>query len=251
MKRTILATAIFLLGVSGFAQQMATGYVFEDQNENGKKDRNESGIANVSVSNSQQVVVTDTNGKYEIPVGDDNIIFVIKPSGYVPKINENNLPEFYYIHKPNGSPKSEFAGVKPTGKLPKSIDFGLIPSEEKETFTALIFGDPQPYNLEEIEYFTKGIVTEVEGIKDVPFGLSLGDLVGNDLDLFSPYIKAVKKVGIPWYNLMGNHDMNFDATEDQLSDETYEAHFGPTNYAFKQAAAEANGIPDSFKRFIG
>ena len=77
MKRTILATAIFLLGVSGFAQQMATGYVFEDQNENGKKDRNESGIANVSVSNSQQVVVTDTNGKYEIPVGDDNIIFVI------------------------------------------------------------------------------------------------------------------------------------------------------------------------------
>ena len=98
----------------------------------------------------------------------------------------------YYIHKPNGSPKSEFAGVKPTGKLPKSIDFGLIPSEEKETFTALIFGDPQPYNLEEIEYFTKGIVTEVEGIKDVPFGLSLGDLVGNDLDLFSPYIKAVK-----------------------------------------------------------
>jgi len=118
MKRTILATAIFLLGVSGFAQQMATGYVFEDQNENGKKDRNESGIANVSVSNSQQVVVTDTNGKYEIPVGDDNIIFVIKPSGYVPKINENNLPEFYYIHKPNGSPKSEFAGVKPTGKFP-------------------------------------------------------------------------------------------------------------------------------------
>lgn len=232
MKRTILATAIFLLGVSGFAQQMATGYVFEDQNENGKKDRNESGIANVSVSNSQQVVVTDTNGKYEIPVGDDNIIFVIKPSGYVPKINENNLPEFYYIHKPNGSPKSEFAGVKPTGKLPKSIDFGLIPTEEKETFTALIFGDPQPYNLEEIEYFTKGIVTEVEGIKDVPFGLSLGDLVGNDLDLFSPYIKAVKKIGIPWYNLMGNHDMNFDATEDQLSDETYEAHFGPANYAF-------------------
>ncbi len=232
MKRKILSLVTFLLCLSGFAQTKANGYVFEDKNQNGKKDHNEPGIANVSVSNGQEVIITDTNGKYEIPVSNDNIIFVIKPSGYTVKTNENNLPQFYYVHKPNGSPESEFAGVKPTGKLPKSLDFGLIPSEEKEKFTALIFGDPQPYNLQEIEYFAQGIVAEVEGIKDIPFGLSLGDLVGNDLDLFNPYIKAVKKVGIPWYNLMGNHDMNFDATEDHLSDETYEAYFGPANYAF-------------------
>jgi 3',5'-cyclic AMP phosphodiesterase CpdA len=42
------------------------------------------------------------------------------------------------------------------------------------------------------------------------------------------------KVGIPWYNVLGNHDLNFDAEEDKLADETFEAHFGPANYAFNQ-----------------
>lgn len=55
--------------------------------------------------------------------------------------------------------------------------------------------------------------------------MSLGDLVGDDLSLFNPYIQATKAVGIPWYNLLGNHDLNFDVDTDKLSDETYEAHF--------------------------
>src|SRR5690606_29827647 len=59
-----------------------------------------------------------------------------------------------------------------------------------------------------------------------------GDLVGNDPTLFNPYIKAVKRIGLPWYNVMGNHDINFDVSVDSLSDESYEAHFGPANYAF-------------------
>jgi hypothetical protein len=83
--------------------------------------------------------------------------------------------------------------VDATGKLPKSVDFGLIPQEENQEFTALIFGDQQPYTQEEVDFFAKGIASEVEGIKNVPFGLSLGDLVGNDLARFNPYIKAIKK----------------------------------------------------------
>ncbi|MDT0678638.1 calcineurin-like phosphoesterase C-terminal domain-containing protein [Autumnicola musiva] len=214
------------------AQNSVKGYVYEDTNNNAKKDRRETGIANVAVTNGTQVVLTDNKGKYELPVSDDDIIFVIKPSGYMLKTNENKLPQFYYLHKPNGSPEAEFKGVSATGKLPNSLDFGLLPSEEKEEFTAIIFGDPQPRDLKEIDYFTRGVVSEVEGIKNVLFGISMGDLVNNDLDLFKPYIEAAQKIGIPWYNLMGNHDMNFDAKEDKFSDETYEAHFGPANYAF-------------------
>ncbi|MDT0678490.1 calcineurin-like phosphoesterase family protein [Autumnicola musiva] len=225
---------LLVLGFSSIlsAQDHATGYVFEDNNQNGKKDHREKGITNVAVSNGREVVLTDSKGKYKLPVGEDDIISVIKPSGYKIGSNEDNLPQFFYIHKPKGSPALKFKGVKATGKLPKSIDFALVISEEKEEFTALIFGDPQPYTQQEVDYFAEGIVTEVENIKNVPFGLSLGDLVGNDLDLFNPYIKAVKKAGIPWYNLLGNHDINFEVETDMLSDETYEAHFGPANYAF-------------------
>lgn len=231
MKKIILIWA-FLFSIGLSAQTTATGYVFEDSNQNGKKDRREKGIENVAVTNGLEVVLTDVNGKYELPVGDDDIISVIKPAQYKVRKNDDNLPQFFYIHKPKGSPKSKFKGVEPTGKLPKSVDFALFPTEENDNFTALVFADPQPYSLEEVDFFAKGIVAELEGIENVSFGISLGDLVGDDLSLFNPYIKAVKRVGIPWYNLLGNHDLNFDAPTDKLADETFEAHFGPANYAF-------------------
>src|SRR5690606_5855487 len=107
-----------------------------------------------------------------------------------------------------------------------------IPGEHKESFTTLVFGDPQPYTIEEVNFFADGVVAEVEGIKGVDFGISLGDLVGDDLSLFAPYIQAISKVAIPWYNVLGNHDLNFDVEEDELSDETFERHFGPANYSF-------------------
>lgn len=219
------------------AQSVATGYVYEDTNANGKRDRREPGIADVSVSNGTDVVLTDANGKYQLPVGNDNILFVIKPSGYDVPVNEYNQPQYYYIHKPQGAPELKYAGVAPTGELPKSVDFGLRTSTEPERFTALIFGDPQAYNLSEIDYFYEGIVKELEGVDNVAFGISLGDLVGDDLVLHPPYIEAVGKVGVPWYNVIGNHDLNFDVDVDSLSDETFESHFGPANYAFNYGNA--------------
>lgn len=222
-----------LIATGLHAQDKVNGFVYHDANGNGKKDSREPGIAKVAVSNGVQVSLTDDKGRYELPIGADNGIFVIKPKGYKVPLNEDNLPKFYYLHKPKGSPATlEFKGVTPTGPLPESVDFALIPQQETDDYTALIFGDPQAYTTREMEFFEKGVIAEVAGIKDVAFGLSLGDLVGNDLNLHQPYIKAVKKVGLPWYNLIGNHDMNFDVEVDSLSDETYEANFGPANYAF-------------------
>lgn len=227
---SLLVVSLFTLSLT--AQETVSGYVFEDLNKNNRKDRKETGVSQVAVTNGLEVVLTDEDGKYQLDITDDQIISVIKPTGYSVGRNENNLPEFFYIHKPQGSPNSKFKGVEPTGRLPRSVDFALFPSEEDENFTALVFGDPQPYTQKEVDFFASGIVAEVENVENVVFGLSLGDLVGDDLSLFNPYIGAVKKVGIPWYNLLGNHDLNFDAPTDAMSDETFEAHFGPANYAF-------------------
>lgn len=237
--KTILSVLIsFLLWSQVSAQTVAKGYVYEDANGNSKKERREKGISGISVSNGVEVVQTDNKGYYELPVGNDNILFVIKPSGYKVPLNEVNQPLYYYIHKPLGSPADfKYKGSEPTGNLPKSVDFALVPYDEPTKFTSLIFGDPQAYNLDEVEYFAKGIVSELEGIENIGFGLSLGDLVGDDLILHNPYIQAVSKVGIAWYNLMGNHDMNYDATTDSLADETYEVNFGPANYSFNYGNA--------------
>ncbi|MDR1980398.1 MAG: calcineurin-like phosphoesterase family protein [Tannerellaceae bacterium] len=238
MKRTLYTGLLALLAAAGVSGQTSvTGYVYEDVNGNGKKDRKEKGIAQVAVSNGKEVALTDASGKYQLPAGRDNIIFVIKPAGYVPALDEFNLPKFYYIHKPDGSPETFYKGVTPTPKLPASVDFALHTSDEPESFTALIFGDTQPYNEQEIDYLRRGIVAETENIRGVSFGITLGDLVGDNLTLHLPYKQTIRQVGIPWYNVMGNHDMNYDTREDRLSDEAFEAHFGPNNYAFNYGKA--------------
>lgn len=224
--------SILFLSSTTFSQEIAKGYVYDDANGNGKKQRREEGLTGVSVSNGREVVQTDENGYYEIAITDGQLLFVVKPSGYNLPLDSLNRPQYFYIHKPTGSPELKYPGSAPTGDLPKEINFGLKKSEEKEDFTALIFGDPQPYTLEEVDFFDQGVVKEVEGIRDVVFGLSLGDLVGDDLSLFTPYSKSVAKVGIPWFNVMGNHDENYDVDSDELADETFEANFGPSTYAF-------------------
>ncbi|MDR1406491.1 MAG: calcineurin-like phosphoesterase C-terminal domain-containing protein, partial [Tannerella sp.] len=214
------------------------GCVYEDVNHNGKRERREKGIANVAVSNGREVVLTDSDGRYALPAGDDHIIFAVKPSGYVFETDEYNQPESFYIHKPGGSPPLTYQGVKPTGDMPASLDFALTKHEEEETFTSFIFGDSQPYTEEEVRYFEKGIVDEASAATaGVSFGITLGDLVGDNLTLHPLYKEAIKKTGLPWYHVMGNHDMNVDAKADSLSDETFEANFGPANYAFNYGRA--------------
>ncbi|MBK7095841.1 MAG: calcineurin-like phosphoesterase family protein [Saprospiraceae bacterium] len=233
MKKYILLFITLLLTVPNYiiAQNQVKGFVYEDINRNGLKDKEEKGIAGVGVSNGINVVKTGAEGEYSLPVGNDNIVFVIKPSDYYVPANSHNQPQFFYIHKPKGSPRLQYQGVSPTGPLPKSVNFGLIPYVVKNDFRILVFGDPQPYNEKEVDYFLNGIVSDIKDFDKVAFGISLGDLVGDNLDLFMPYKNAIKYARVPWYNVMGNHDENYDVVFDSLADETFEREFGPANYS--------------------
>ena len=214
-------------------KNIAKGAVYHDINGNNTMDNNEPGIPNVYVSNGVEIVKTDKNGKYSIPVSEDAIIFVIKPRDWMTPLNELNLPQFYYIHKPYGSPNNfTFKGVDATGPLPKNINFPLYAERGNSDFKMIVFGDPQPYNLEEVDFFSENIISELVGIKGVEFGMTMGDIVGDNLDLLKPINQAVSKIGVPWYNVLGNHDVNFQADRDELSDETFERIYGPPNYAF-------------------
>jgi hypothetical protein len=257
MRSLIYSLCLCLSASAAFAQQQVTGYVYNDENGNGKRDAREKGIANVAVSNGVQVTTTDSKGKYTLAAWDDETIFVIKPANYQVRVNEYNQPQFFYIHKPAGSPSLKYAGIAPTGPLPASVDFALRAVPEQDKFRALVFGDPQVYDEREVEYFKKTAVDEVTGVKDVAFGISMGDLAGEDLTLHKSYIRTVAKVGIPWYNVMGNHDMNSDAKVDSLTDETFESNFGPATYAYNYGKAHILVVNDNlhpdpgFKGFRG
>ena len=212
----------------------ASGYVFEDMNANGLREVGEPTLAGMLVSNGKEVVKTDADGKYQIGIDDDTIIFVIKPRGWQTPLSSKNLPRFYYIHKPAGSPDENFKyrGVEPTGPLPESIDFPLTRSAEPDEFTAILMGDPQPYDRREVRFYANDVLAELVDTT-ATFGISLGDIVGDDLSLFAAVNDVQALVGVPWYNVIGNHDLNSRAETDKYSDETYERVYGPPNYAFQ------------------
>lgn len=214
-------------------QQQVKGFVFEDKDGDRTMDNDEKGIAEVLVSNGVEIVRTDDEGAYSLPVSDDAVVFVIKPKDWMTPVNEHFLPQFYYLHDPQGYPDNfTYQGTEPTGRIPKEINFPLYPESGSDEFKMVVFGDPQPYNIEEVDFFAEDIVTELIGRTDLQFGMTMGDIVGNDLGLFSPLNQAVANIGIPWYNVLGNHDINFMAPNDRLSDETYERVYGPATYAF-------------------
>lgn len=218
----------------------ATGIVYEDFNENGQQDPAEPGVKGVRVSNGVDIVRTDKDGRYAISVSTDTIVFVIKPRGFTSPLDQDNLPQFYYNHKPAGSPVgSKFAGVAPTGPLPESIDFPLLRQSEPNKFKAIMFGDPQPRNIKEVEYIAHDVIEQIIAAEahDAAFGVTLGDIVFDDLSIMEPLNQAIALIGIPWYNVIGNHDLNLDAPNDRLSDETFERHYGPSYYSFDHGSA--------------
>ena len=62
-------------------------------------------------------------------------------------------------------------------------------------------------------------------------------IVFDDLDVFEPLNQTIAMIGIPWYNVLGNHDINLDAKHDHHSDETFEQMFGPSYYSFDYGPA--------------
>lgn len=230
----LLCFSMLLITPVAFAAetQEATGVVFEDANKNQKFDEGEKPLAGMRVSNGREITKTDDQGRYTLPVDDDTILFVVKPRGWISPVSEDQIPQFYYIHKPAGSPKTHFPGVAPTGPLPDSVDFPLYKQEEPELFQAIIFGDTQPRNQQEVDYIAQDVVEELIGTTNAKMGITLGDITFNDLSLFGPLNRTIGLIGIPWFNVIGNHDINFDSPDDEHSDETFESVYGPSYYSF-------------------
>lgn len=215
-------------------QQTATGVVFHDQDGDGRRGKKEPGIAGVRVSSGQEVTRTDENGQYTLPVDAPTILFVCKPSGWTYPTDKNHLPQFYYIHKPDGSPDERFTydGSAPTGPLPDSVNFPLRRYDKPENFRAVLVGDPQPANVKEVQFYGRDVMSELVGV-DASFGLTLGDLVGDRLNLFDDMNELQALAGIPWHNVIGNHDLNRRADSDRYANETFHRVYGPANYAFQ------------------
>lgn len=233
--QTLIAGSTLVFAPNIWARQKlpthAEGFVFHDRDSSGTRQGNH-GIAGVAVSNGREICVTDRTGRWRLPIEDEQTTFFVnKPRDWMTPLSKDNLPRAYYIHQPEGSPRQRFSGVRPTGPLPDSIDFPLTQRPEPERFKALMCGDPQPRNGTEVGYLARTVVPHLTGT-DALFGVSLGDIMFDNLSLFDSLNEAMGLIGIPWHNVVGNHDLNFDAADNRHATESFRSVYGPTYYAF-------------------
>lgn len=223
-----------------------TGVVFEDSNGDGHYQAGESLLEGVMVSDGYHVETTDSCGRYYFPYPSKEeedagfAYFVTEPDGYDVPFNHENVPQFFYIHKPNGSPLNvrgeplRFGGLAPTGPLPPYIDFPLIKTEPKTNFKIVVSGDPQVYSNNELGYLRDSLVKEVCAMSEELSAVIIeGDVLGDELTMFDRFRDILGAAGVPQYYVAGNHDLDFDATDDKHSFDTFRREFGPEYYSFE------------------
>ncbi len=212
-----------------------SGLVFEDKDGSGKPGPANPGLPGALVSNGREVAVTDAEGRYRLPLPGEAMISVIKPAGFTPPVDpKTGSPRFYYLHQPEGSPAAlnlAYAGVAPTGPLPASVDFALRRQDEPDAFEVILFTDPQPETDVEVDFIREDVIETLAGVK-ARFGLTAGDIMFDDLSLYDRYNQIIGTIGLPWWNIGGNHDLNYEAPDRRRCRETFKRVYGPPYYAF-------------------
>ncbi|MEQ3553798.1 calcineurin-like phosphoesterase family protein [Pseudonocardia nematodicida] len=219
----------------GAPRDTVTGVVFDDVNRDGVHDDGEAGVPGVTVSNGREVVRTDDDGRYTLPVRDDMTVFVTKPNDRAVPLDENLVPQFAYAHKPAGSPEEfRFGGLPPTGPLPAAINFPTVSAPVTDQFRCLAMGDTQTYSNTEVGYIRDSIATDMarRGTDDMACMLLLGDAIGDDLGLLPRFMEMMSSIGLPQYYAHGNHDFDIDAPSNADKADSWRNLYGPTYYSF-------------------
>ena len=186
---------------------------------------NGKGLKDVVVSDGYTVMQTDKSGAYEFePHPDAVALFISTPSGYE-FIHTDNVARQYRLLKEASEGKTDFELTR------------LKKDDNEHRF--IIWADPQVKNAKDVEkMMAQSVPSTVKTIaangEALWHGICVGDIVWDELALFADYDKAVSKMGIPFFQCLGNHDMDYRKGGDETSDDTFQQTYGPTYYSFNR-----------------
>ncbi|MBE6175098.1 MAG: hypothetical protein E7147_06110 [Rikenellaceae bacterium] len=194
-------------------------------------------LKDVVVSDGFISTKTNSSGFYALnsELTDVKFVMVSIPSGYTAPVDSNGLPIFYQrlssLKQTNGSYTANFTLNKISGNA--------------DRFTLLVGADPQPrassagydrnayHSLDCCEDLYRDMKEKAATITDRNvYGLMLGDIVHENMDLYDNYIAGLSTLGFPMFNVIGNHDNDPDSTTDVEGRHVFEEKLGPTYYSF-------------------
>jgi len=184
------------------------------------------GIQGVVVSDGFVSVMTDRTGKCTItPHRSAEFIQVSVPSGYAIPVTAHGTAQYATEIKWGSDGKAE-------------VEFQLSPTGDDTRHHFLVLADPQTKDDYDMGRFHNETVPDMQQtiakLGGTTFGVSCGDILYDDLTYFPQYEAAVKKLNIPFFQVLGNHDCDVKALSDKPSSATFKKHFGPSYYSFNR-----------------
>lgn len=191
-------------------------------------------ISGVVVNDGTNFTTTDEKGIYYLPTD-------LAKNKYV----RISVPAEYTIPNTSGIASGFYAKLT-YGKEVNQRDFVLKKRTTPVTeFVYIAISDPQVKNAAQLERFRNETVTDIKNyIKGLSgketYGMALGDMVYDVMDLFPLYKSAVSSMGLTMFHTIGNHDFNLTYNSlhntvnplDNYGEQNYESFFGPTDYSF-------------------
>lgn len=199
--RLLLCLMIILL-MTSFLKAQYSGRVFVDHNANGRPEAGETGLSGVLVTNGEDVVTTDSAGRFSLPLSPrDRFIYLTTPAGY-------RCASFYL----------------PNQGTEKSYDFALQPSAAVDTFSFIHISDTETSD----STLWVAMMREYIRQQQPAFVVHTGDICYEPGMRFHAQQVNSQSMGVPTYYSVGNHDLVAGDYGEQL----YEALFGPVYYSF-------------------
>ncbi len=206
----------------------------------GRVRSNGEGVAGVAVSDGLDVVVTDGGGRFEL-ISDHRRDFlrITVPSGHAIPRSETGTARF-------------FRPIAGDGRGEMEAVFDLEPLREPDDdHVALFLADIQVQNEQEVAWFLERPVPDVrDTLRSLgdphAVGIACGDIMYDHLELYPGYLQGVSRMGIPFFQVLGNHDQDLDSPTDEGSTATFSSHFGPPYYSFDRGAVHYVVLDDVF-----
>lgn len=223
------ALLIFCAVVFGLSQDdIVSGFVFNDLNNNQKFDKTDTPLSGVYVSSTSNIVKTNTSGFFSVPVSANDVVFVIKPEAYNFKLRNNKVPDFYKLLLENKDLPANEINIITVGD---TVFFPLYRNDDKNILTANVVGDIQTKTKTEVEYFREKIVPDLLENK-AAFNIFLGDIADDNLGIYPDIENALSHIETSVYMVFGNHDIYANAPSYKNQAYVFRKHFGPDYYSF-------------------
>ena len=183
-------------------------------------------LGNVGMTDGFTTVVTDRDGRYTLLAHPRaKFVSVRLPAGCRVPTHPTGTARHYHPIQADWR-----------GEASASIDLApLDGGDERHAF--LLLADIQTQNTFETGRLHAEAVPDLQAtlraLGDLPaFGVACGDIMFDDLSLYPEYERAAAALGIPCFQVVGNHDLDFAGRTDEATVATFESHFGPGHYSF-------------------